>query len=228
MTANIVATIFASNPSVKPKVYYAANTTIQSSGGVDVFSNSAVLLYPTQGQVTIANTFINRNADGVNSLYCSDVIELTRILDFRGYAVTAANSSLAVDVTSKYFFDSGQRNSIYDHASIRLKPKYTPPQGPISVSFNRFFSSGPGFFTVDSYTANNVTNFDYGNIPNYIAPTIGASTAVYELRDCLDFRPVRSDATAGSGSAVTFDVSPTTYGPKIPSIGTDLILNYSY
>jgi hypothetical protein len=228
MSANIVATIDASNPSIKPKVYYPANTTVQSTGGIDVFSNSAVTLYATQGQVHIANTFINRDADGVNSLFCSDVIGLTKILDFRGSAVTAANAASAIDVTAKYFFDTGQRNSIYDHASIRLKPKYTPPQGPIAVFFNRFFSSGSGFFTVDSYTANNITNFDYGDIPNYIAPTISATTAVYELRDCLDFRPVRSDATAGSGSTVTFDVLPSTFGPKIPSIGTDLILNYSY
>ena len=228
MTANIVATINSGTPSPKPKVYYAANTTIQTSGGVDVFSNSAVTLYPTQGQVHIANTFINRVADGVNSLFCSDVTDIVQILDFRGLAVTEGNKSSAVDVTAKYFFDNGQRNSVYDHASIRLKPKYTPPTGPIVVVFNRFYSSGPGYFTVDSYTANNITNFDYGDIPTYTASTIGGLDAVYPLRDVIDFRPVRADATAGSGSTVTFDVSPSTTGPQIPVVGSDMILDYQY
>jgi hypothetical protein len=228
MTANIVATIDASNPAVKPKVYYPANNTIQTAGAVDVFSNSAAVLYPFAGQIHIANTFINRAADGINSLYCSDVIAITKILDFRGFAVSEANVSSAVDVTAKYFFDNGQRNSVYDHASIRLKPKYTPPQGPIAVFFNRFYSSGPGFFTVDSYTANNITNFDYGDVPAYVAATLNNTNPIYELRDCVDFRPVRLDATAGSGSTVTFDVSSSTTGPKIPVVGSEGILDYSY
>lgn len=228
MTANIITTIDASNPAVKPKVYYPANNTIQTSGSVDVFSNSAAVLYPFAGQIHIANTFINRSADGINSLYCSDVIEITKVLDFRGFNVTQANTTFAVDVTAKYFFDNGQRNSAYDHASIRLKPKYTPPQGPIAVFFNRFYSSGPGFFTVDSYTANNITNFSYGDVPAYVAATLNNTNPVYQLRDCVDFRPVRLDATAGSGSAVTFDVSSSTTGPKIPVVGSEGILDYSY
>ena len=127
MTANIVATIDAGTPTRKSKLYYAANTTIQTTGAVDVFSNSAVKLFPTMGQVHIANTYINRVADGINSLFCSDVTKITQILDFRGLTPSTANTSSAVDVTAKYVFDTGQRNSVYDHASIRLKPKYTPP-----------------------------------------------------------------------------------------------------
>lgn len=228
MTANVIATIDVTNPTAKQKTYITANTTIQSSGGIDVFGNGAVTLYATQGQVHIANTFINKVPNGINSLFASDLTEITQVLDFEGATVSEANKSAAADVTSKYFFDNGQRNSIYDHATIRLRPKVRPPQGPLVVFFNRFTSSGPGFFTVDSYTANTVTNYDYGLIPVYVSPTLTGPSSAYQLRDVLDFRPVRRDATAGSGSAVVFDVNASSTGPKIPEVGSDIIVDYSY
>jgi hypothetical protein len=39
MTANIVATIDVSNPTAKTKTFVAANTTLQTSGGLDSFGN---------------------------------------------------------------------------------------------------------------------------------------------------------------------------------------------
>jgi hypothetical protein len=228
MTANILATIDVTLPTYKEKVFVPANTTIQTSGGIDVFGNGAVTLFATQGQVHVDVAFVNKNPNGVNSLFASDVIEITQVLDFRGNAISEANKSSAIDATAKYFFDNGQRNSVYDHASIRLRPRFTPPTGSIVVFFNRFRSSGPGFFTVDSYTANTVTNYDYGLIPIFNSPNLTGETSVYQLRDVLDFRPVRADATAGSGSAVVFDVNPATTGPKIPKIGEDVIVDYSY
>jgi hypothetical protein len=228
MVANIVATIDATTPSYKSKTYVTGNTTIQTSGGIDVFGNAAVTLYATEGQVHIANTYTVKVPDTLQSLFASDVTEILKVYDFEGAAVSEANKSAATDITSKYFFDNGQRNSIYDHASIRLKPKVRPPQGPLVVIFNRFTSSGPGFFTVDSYTANNITNYEYGNIPLYSSPTLVGINQNYNLRDVLDFRPVRKDPTASSGNTVVFDVDPSTSGPKVPDVGSDIILDYSY
>ena len=220
MTANIIATINATNPNEKTKTYITANSTIQTSGGADVFSNSAVITFGTEGQTHIANTFVNRIPNVPQSLFVSDVEEIVAVLDFNGNAISQANLPSAIDVTSKYIFDNGQRDSFYDHAAIRLKPSVRPPVGPLVVRYNRFTSSGAGFFTVDSYSA-----IPYGDIPDYVSPT---TNNVYRLRDCLDFRPVRSDATAGSGSTVTFDVDPSTTGPKITKNASDIILDYSY
>jgi len=230
MVANIIATIDATGDATtaKRKTYITGNTTIQTSGGIDVFGNGAVTLFANAGQVHIANTFINRVPSGVNSLFASDLTEITQILDFEGAAISEANKSGATDVSTKYQFDTGQRNSVYDHSSIRLRPKTRPPVGPLVVFFNRFTSSGPGFFTVDSYTANNVANFPYGNIPLYASPTLSGVNANYQLRDVLDFRPVRKDAVASGGSAVVFDVDASTTGPKIPDVGSDIILDYEY
>lgn len=220
MTANIIATINSTNPNEKTKTYVTANTTIQTSGGVDVFSNGAVITFGTQGQTHIANTFVNKVPNIPQSLFVSDVKDLIAVLDFNGKNITVANASTAIDVTTKYVFDNGQRDSFYDHASIRLRPSVVPPVGPVVVRYNRFTSSGAGFFTVDSYSG-----IPYGDIPDYVSPI---SNNVFRLRDCLDFRPVRSDATSGSGSSVVFDVDASTTGPKITKIASDIILDYSY
>ena len=222
MTANIVATIDSSNPSQKTKTYIPANTTVQTAGSVNVFGNNAVIIYPTQGQTRIANTFVVKTPDTVQSLYVSDVIEIVSILDYNGFSITTANTTNATDVTTRYTLDTGQRDSYYDHSSIRLKSGQIPPAGPLLVRYNRFSSSGAGYFDVDSYSG-----YAYGSIPTYITKATGKT---FKLSDCLDFRPVRVTPT-GTGltaNTVLFDVDSTTTGPKIPENGSDIILDYQY
>jgi hypothetical protein len=220
MVANIIATLDVSTVTQKNKTYVAANTTIQTTSGEDVYSNSAVISYPLQGQCHIANTFVIKTPDVAQSLYVSDVIEITKILDFQGNGVSEANSVVAANVTTSYVLDNGQRDSFYGHASIKLKSGSVAPIGPLVVFYNRFSSSGSGFFSVDSYS-----DISYDNISTYSSPT---NNSLYELRDCLDFRPVRFDAASGTGDTVTFNVDPTTTGPKIPENGSSIVLDYNF
>lgn len=174
----------------------------------------------TTGQTHISSNNVIRTPDVPQSLYVSDVVSLVRVLDFGSNPILESNRAGATDITSRYVLDDGQRNSFYDHASIKLKAGQTPPTGNVAVFYNRFTSSGAGVFSVDSYQSTN-----YSNIPTYTDPISGTT---YILRDSIDFRPVRADATSGSGSTVTFDVSPSSSGPKIPQVGSDIVLNYSY
>jgi len=218
MTANIIATIdftLASGSPAKTKTLVSANATVQTTGGENIFANSAVLVFASQGQTTIANTYVVKTPDTAQSLFVSDVIELVSVYDYNGAAV--ANTGYT-DVTSRYSFNNGQKDSYYDHAFIKLKPGQTAPAGPLVVRYNLHTSSGAGFFTVDSYP-------NYDTITEYISPTTGNE---YELRDSLDFRPVRKNATAALGSTVEFDVDSSTTGPKIPENGSDILLDYSY
>jgi hypothetical protein len=219
MTANIIATINFSKVSGSPaksKTFVQANNTVQTAGGENIFGNSSILVYASKGQTTIANNMIVTTPDTPQSLYVSDVTEIIQIIDFAGSAV--ANTG-GTDVTGRYALDNGQRDSYYDHAAIKLKPGNNPPIGPLVVRYNLYTSSGSGFFSVDSYPT-------YGTIPKYTSPVLGTS---YELRDCLDFRPVRRNATAAiGGSAVVFDVDSTSTGPKIPENGSNIILDYQY
>lgn len=126
-------------------------------------------------------------------LYLHDVISIVKILDFKNdFDNTVAKFNAAVDVTSRFTLDTGQRDSYYDWASISLKPGVEPPIGPIIVYVDRFRHATNGlrngYFSINSYP----TNFPYDNIPGYLS----SSGTFYELRDCLDFRPtVRDGAT---------------------------------
>ena len=217
MTANIIATIdytLASGSPAKTKTLVSANVTIQTSSGESINTNG-VIVYASQGQTTIQANNIIRTPDSLQSLYVPDVIELISVYDFNGGAV--ANTGY-VDVTSRYTLDNGQRDSFYNHASIKLKAGFPAPIGPIVVRYNAYSSSGSGFFSADSYP-------NYATIGTYLSTSSGIE---YELRDCLDFRPVRKAATAAIGTAVVFDVDSSTTGPKIPKYGSDIILDYSY
>jgi hypothetical protein len=220
MVANIISTIDVSSITQKNKTFVTGNTIIQTTGGIDVFSNSAVISYSSNGQCHIASSFIAKTPGTAQSLFVTDVTAITNILDFNGRAITTANAAIATNVTSRYTLDNGQRDSYYDHASIKLNTKSNPPVGPIVVYYSRFVSSGAGFFTVDSYNGIN-----YGDIPVYQSVK---KSEKFKLRDCLDFRAERADATVGSGSTITFDVDSSTTGPKIPENGSDITLDYAY
>jgi len=122
MVANIVATIDASTPTSKPKTYVAANTTIQTSGGTSIFANNGVILYATQGQTHIMANTVVKVPNSPQSLFVPDVVSINAILDFNGNQITVANASSAIDVTSRYTLDNGQKDSYYDHAAIKLNP----------------------------------------------------------------------------------------------------------
>ena len=221
MTANIIATIDVSNPSQKNKTFVAADTTIQTTGGLDLFANGAVNLYGPKGQIQIAANTVVKTPDTLQSLFTSDVTSLNSVLDFNGAAINPGNEAGAINVTSRYVLVNGQKDSFYDHAAIKLKPGVSAPNGPLVVKFNHFVSSGAGFFTVDSYTSG---GFPYENIPSFSS----TNGVVYQLRDSLDFRPVRANATVTTANSVVFDVDSTTTGPKVPENGSDIILDYDF
>jgi hypothetical protein len=217
MTANIIATIdytLASGSPAKSKTLVNESSTIQTSGG-EVINSSGVIVYSSSGQTTIQANNIIRTPDTLQSLYVPDVIQLISVYDFNGASI--ANTGYT-DVTSRYTLETGQKDSFYDHSSIKLKAGFSAPIGPIVVRYKAFSSSGAGFFSADSYPT-------YGTIPSYLSISSGVQ---YNLRDCLDFRPVRKAATAAIGTTVVFDVDPTSTGPKIPKYGSDIILDYSY
>lgn len=220
MIADIIATVDVSTTNKKTKSLIQSNTDIMLvDGGIDIYGDNTVLSYPANGQCAFSIS-IPFEQEKSQSLYVTDVIKINKILDFAGMEYNELNMPLALDVTDNFNFDNGQRDSYYDHSSIRLKVGAPRPRGHIVVFYDRFKSSGSGFFTVDSYSS-----IDYSLIPTYISQKTNTS---YLLRDCIDFRPVRADGTTGSGDTVSFDVDSSITGPKIPENGSSIILDYSY
>ena len=108
-------------------------------------------------------------------------------------------------ITSNFTLDTGQRDNFYDIARIVRKPNVASPLGRLLVVFD-FFSHGAGdFFSVDSYSAV-AGQMNYDDIPTYNATKIDPDdpkpSGVFDLRDCLDFRPT-AENIAGASDTVT-------------------------
>lgn len=133
----------------------------------------------------------NKIPNGVDVLDRADGVELVSVIEDPAGAAT--------DITNRYTFDSGQRNSHYDLARIKLNSSATAPASDIRVTFN-YFSHGAGdYCSIDSYSA-----LDYTEVP-----TFNSEDATYNLSDCVDFRPViDSTGLAFTGAGGQFGEIP--------------------
>jgi len=170
-----------------------------------------------------------RTPGKVVSLQVPDVVEIVRITDSQNQSVnvtTAMLSSDAYDITDSYEFDNGQRNTHYDHATIKLKRGYPAPKGRLYVQYNYLkHSSAPspqndGIFTVDSYLKAG-SNFTYDEISYY--SNLEESRLV-SLRSAFDFRPTRDIGGTSISGAInphpldTLNVNFDYYLPRIDQI----------
>jgi hypothetical protein len=144
----------------------AKGTVIEGAGG-----STSVTYVPTSG------TFVAENVTGADSFFTKVVSVVSNIDD----------SFPSKNILSRYSVDSGQRDNLYDYGSIKLKTGQTAPTGQITVVFDYFTHTGTGYLSVDSYTG----TIDFNIIPKYTSPVSGVEV---ELRDCIDFRPRRSDS----------------------------------
>ena len=96
---------------------------------------------------------------------------------------TAGNLVSGTDVTTRYTFDDGQRDTIYDVARLVLKPGYEAAVGQLVIAFDYFEQSQGDFCTIDSY-------LHEAGVPEDEIPTFNSSVlGIVELKNVIDFRP---------------------------------------
>jgi hypothetical protein len=211
---NIIADVVVSVPAldysgiiVKTKTLITGNT-----GYVGTFStavpgaNTNTFLDLNTGQAYILGNTASNTA-GAISLYVADVKNITKIYDTgaRGTSLTTGTSLTNYrDITTSFSFDNGQRDNFYDFASIKLLPGVAPPKGNILVVFNYYApSGGDAFFNGTSYLPNGTTE-KYAQIPSYTSKR----GTLYNLRDCIDFRPVRQNNTNANTYTWVYKTAP--------------------
>ena len=231
-TATIIAKVFVvdgTNTShilrIKNLVTANANTTTTTGTQVNTYTfvdDSA----SSTGQIYIQQAGILASSSK-QSLYLSDVKRIVKIIDTGASGTTPTTSMLTnslYDVTNRYTFDNGQRDSYYDHASITLRPGAVKPVGNLLVLVDYYkHTGGDGYFSKMSYIDNSSSPEDYREIPNYTSKH-GAS---YRLRDCIDFRPARLNAQ----TEFTFRYSnpaSTRLGVLQPADLSIFLCDYSY
>lgn len=202
-------------------------------------TSTAVLYYNKRYQnaephnKTIKNVYLKTTfASGTTqyNLDFPDVLEIISITD-----------SASKDVTDSFRLNTNQKDTYYDHSYIELKPGTpVPANGQITINLKVFkvnYTTGAGFFTVNSYPIGSGANqIPYNKIPVY-TNTSGRSFA---LRNCVDFRPyvdLTSGAdyeasTAGSAPviAASLELTPvfTANSCLIPALNTSANADYEY
>ena len=166
------------------------------------------------------------------SLGKGDVINIRGIYQANDFVSipTTANTN----VTQYYDLDTGQRDNSYEHSTISPK-EGTYPTGRLLVVYDSYLhdtSEGTGYFSINSYPVDDLvdsnTTIITSELPVYIS---SKSRETYNLRDCIDFRLIK---TANTTTLNPIDVGtyqiPTTgsFGPHIPSPNLDFVSNLIY
>jgi hypothetical protein len=179
-TAIVIATINANSQAQKTKTRSDYKSTIVGTtedlnttiGGKDSLKNSDIYdikhVYITTADPSSVD--VNPTTGEVTDWKTSNVIK---------------DGGVPVDYKARYILDNGQRAEFYDHGNLILNGTAPNSSHYLYVIYRNFTHDKVGYSSVDSYT-----NIDYADIPKFTDPSSGI---VYELRDCIDFRPRRDD-----------------------------------
>lgn len=200
------------------------NSAITTLRATDTYTNGTAVVGSSKVYIDSSNGFvwftdvtdINKTPGGNNSLYVSDVFKIVKVYT-SGSSGTVPNSGNAIDVTNRFYLDSGQNLNYYDHSKLVLKPGATAPSGQTVVMLQYYEHSSAinGYFDVDSYPS---TQYANGTIPVFV----NSDGTQYNLRDAIDFRPTRDIGTSSSVASYTF------VGTKTPNPNEPMELTYSF
>lgn len=178
--------------------------------------------------IQVANTGLDR---GPWNLGVPDVFNIRGV-----YVANGSGNNTTADLTANYLgdytLDTGQRDSLYDHASLSLRSDISANSinnQLLLVEFDHFVANnttGKGFFSVDSYpvddafNANNEVTINTYEIPTYYSSARGKT---FDLRSVLDFRPYKTatanitsnlrEATVSPAATNTFNAQTTGFKP---------------
>ena len=132
---------------------------------------------------------------GINSY--SDVFKLRYVYEgtiSSPPAVDAEGNLLTgTDVTNRFTFDNGQRDTFYDVSRLVLKSGVDQPTGQLVIGFDYFEHSQGDFCTVDSYL------HESGVLEEEIPYFNSSVHGVVSLKDVFDFRPKADSSNIVSG-----------------------------
>jgi len=201
------------------------NSTLTALRVTDLPTNGTAVIGAPTVKIDVANGFIwftdtsviNKIPSGNNSLYVADVFKVVKVFD-SGNPSYPPNTVNAIDITSRFFLDSGQNKNYYDHSRLILKSGSSAPKGQMVAMVQYYEHTGTGYFNVDSYPT---THYANSTIPVFV----DADGMKYNLRDAIDFRPTRDIGTSSNvATAYTF------IGMKTPSPKSSdtMEMTYSY
>lgn len=181
-----------------------------------IYRNQRILIVsPGDRIVPIRGTNFDNNSTDILSY--SDVIKVRYIYEGTTQTppVVSASGELVTgtDVTERFTFDDGQRDTFYDVSKLVLKPGFDPPSGQLIIAFDYFEHSQGDFCTVDSYL--HESGVELNEIPVFNSVAYGKIS----LRDVFDFRPKVDSSAIISGYQDTALLSISDYSNFTGSAG---------
>jgi hypothetical protein len=165
----------------------------------------------TKTLTNTSETFLTATAAQANVIYLdkADVYKIVSVTMAPGvsFGSTPTSGQYTVDITDRFEFDNGQRETHYDWGSLTLKPSYAAPSNPIKVTYQYFEHGAGDYFDVNSYSG-----IDYKQIPA-------------KLRDSIDFRPRVANKSAGSSKNF---ISTGGIISGVPKRGESVVADYNY
>lgn len=202
-SANIAVSLDGSSATLDLGTTLAS--TFVASIYYDVFRNQAT----QAAKVINKNRFIKIQANthptlnqGPWSLGVADVTKIRAV--YQGSTFANTNPELS----RLFVFNSGQKGSHYDLATLSLRPGSGHTVGlneTLLIELDHFtpdYSGGIGYFSVRSYPIDDANTANTTAITTQEIPLFTSDTgAVYDLRDSIDFRPYASN-TANSATTI--------------------------
>jgi len=190
------------------------------------------ILVVSPGDRVVPVRGVDFDSDSTDILSYSDVTKVFKIFEGTVQSppiISAANDLVTgTDVTERFSFDDGQRDTFYDVSRLVLKPGFTPPTGQLIIIFDYFEHSQGDFCTVDSYLHEAGVSLD--EIPEFNSNVLGKVS----LRDVFDFRPKVDSSATISGyqdnailSLADYNSFTGSAGVTTSTIATEKILDYS-
>ena len=190
--------------TVSPNISGSTTATIS---GLAYSGAHTIAAYQQKTGVVRPKTLTNRiqtglsaASDGTVTLDKGDIFQID----------SARDESTDLRIDNRYILDNGQRDNFYGMGKLVLKGGSSAPAGNVKVAYKYFDHNTGGagdFFAVNSY---NTSEVPYENIPSFRQQ----DGSTIELRDHLDFRPLRNSADSDFenvhklprvGDNVTFD-----------------------
>jgi hypothetical protein len=188
----------------------------------------AKILNYQQQTIINANTHSN-GLVGPYSLGYSDGYRLHAIYQSSDFDTAPSTSNTVV--TSSYTFDNGQRDNTYEHATITPKVGVVPTGRLLAVFdyFTHDTTQGVGYASINSYPINDTaasnTTINTTDVPVYTSTKTGVT---YNLKDCIDFRLVKSANTAATNPIDAGTYQVPTGGLHIPTPSSDYTADLIY
>jgi hypothetical protein len=189
-------------------------TAATGSGTVTVFVNVRKTTATHNNKVFVPVQYVKFDTEeeaysssfnlGLHDVFEVDTVWIADYTEAYPNEATPGTFANWTEVTQKFELNNGQRDGSYELATLTLTDDTLDLTDKRVVVKLSFFNHGTtsGYYTVNSYTAN--AGFDLVDIPTYESTT----GQIFNLRDCIDFRPTVENTSAVSSTISGAEENP--------------------